>query len=289
MYSINQSVSEPNQKNNTIVPPICVNWHFWPYCNFSCSYCFARTLQKISPIPQKVATTIPSLLARHGTQKLTLTGGEPTLCSYLPNLIESAKTADLTTMLVSNGSRLSESIFEDSLNSLDWLGLSLDSSNELINQELGRGKGDLISKIIHAADKAREIGVKIKINTVVSALTWNTDFSSILEIVKPDRWKVFQVLCVEGENETQFQELHVTSDQYHSFVNRHTKYNPIIEEMEAMRGSYIMLDPQCRFFQNTTGRLEFSKSICDIGVTSAINGVGWDYNKFLARGGVYDW
>ncbi|MFX1282276.1 MAG: hypothetical protein ACFFB5_01420 [Promethearchaeota archaeon] len=122
-----------------------------------------------------------------------------------------------------------------------------------------------------------------------SILNWNEDLSSILEIINPDRWKVFQVLYVKRENEEQFPYLQITPKQFQYFIEVHAKYRPVAEDIELMRGSYLMLDPQCRFFQNSTGELVFSQLILDIGIIPASVEVGWDFRKFIKRGGIYKW
>lgn len=62
---------------------------------------------------------------------------------------------------------------------------------------------------------------------------------------------------------------------------------PVAEDNDMMTGSYLMLDPLGRFFQNFGKRHYYSKSILEIGVEEAIMQVGWDLNKFIARGGDY--
>ena len=65
---------------------LAVNWHFWPWCNYGCKFCFAR----FEDIPVQIASEgnrdiVPEMLAEAGADKITV-GGEPTLCHSLATL-----------------------------------------------------------------------------------------------------------------------------------------------------------------------------------------------------------
>ncbi len=53
--------------------------------------------------------------------------------------------------------------------------------------------------------------------------------------------------------------------------------------------SYMMVDPQGRFYQNTDNLYIFSKPILECGVDNALKDVYLDRIKFLKRGGNYAW
>lgn len=117
-------------------------------------------------------------------------------------------------MIVAKGSLLTSKNLNRLTDSLYWIGLSLDSGNELVNSKLGRGNGHHCEIIRRAAKWAHELGLKVKLNTVVNAYNLNEDFSSILEEIKPDRWKVLQILPVIGENDRFFSRLRITANQF---------------------------------------------------------------------------
>lgn len=50
-----------------------------------------------------------------------------------------------------------------------------------------------------------------------------------------------------------------------------------------------MQDPLNRFFQNSTGFIEYSRSILEVDPLVALSEVGWDREKFLKRGRIYEW
>ncbi|HPF92214.1 MAG TPA: radical SAM protein, partial [Flavobacteriales bacterium] len=90
-----------------------VNFHLWQPCNMRCRFCYAtfqdvkRSILPKGHLPRGQAIEVVRHLAAHGFQKITFAGGEPTLCPWLPDLIGTAKEAGMTTMIVTNGSRLS--------------------------------------------------------------------------------------------------------------------------------------------------------------------------------------
>ncbi|SDG94661.1 radical S-adenosyl methionine domain-containing protein 2 [Flavobacterium omnivorum] len=56
-----------------------------------------------------------------------------------------------------------------------------------------------------------------------------------------------------------------------------------------MKGSYVMVDPAGRFFDNTTGKHFYSEPILEVGCDAAIQQMNYDALKFDERGGNYTW
>ena len=54
-------------------------------------------------------------------------------------------------------------------------------------------------------------------------------------------------------------------------------------------GSYVMVDPAGRFFDNAAGTHTYSRPILEIGVEKALMDVFVDAGKFLSRSGMYAW
>ncbi len=235
------------------------------------------------------AMRIPALLRDAGTEKLTFVGGEPTLSPHLPLLLRASKAVGLTTMVVTNGYLIAEGYLERIRDHVDWIALSVDSGSNEVEKALGRGHGDHVDRIVHAAERVKEAGIRLKVNTVVTALTWQEDMHPLIRRLGPERWKVFQALRILGENDGLGAEMWVTEDQFGAFLARHADLDPLGEDNDAMTGSYLMLDPLGRFFQNFGGVYEYSTPIPEVGVLPALAEVGWDAEKFERRGGRYGW
>lgn len=269
-----------------------VNFHVWKPCNYKCKFCFAVFDDVPGRLSQEDALALVEVLAPH-CDKITFVGGEPTLCPFLGDLIEAAHRLDKTTCVVSNGQRL-RPLIERHAASLDWIGLSVDSAEEAVCVELGRGTGGHVQRCIELAELARSRGIGIKLNTVVTALSHLEDMSALVRAIRPERWKVFQVLAIAGQNDGAIEPLRVTGAQFRAFIDRHTHLAaeglpPVPEDNEDMTGSYVMIDPMGRFFDNVEGRLQYSAPILEVGVERAFESIRWDRGRFEQRNGLYQW
>ncbi len=287
--------------NHQFIP--AVNFHLWEPCNMRCKFCFATfqdVKQSILPkghLPREQAVKVVQQLADFGFQKITFAGGEPTLCNWLPDLIATAKDAGMTTMIVSNGSRLTDEFLKVNKEKLDWLAISIDSLNTETNLTTGRaiaGKRPLQHDDYKSlSDRVKHFGYGLKINTVVNRHNFNENMSDLIRYAKPNRWKVLQVLPMVGQNDNNIDDFKISETEFQFFIDTHRDLqditNIITETNAQIKGSYAMVDPAGRFFDNTTGTHNYSERILEVGVLAAIQEVNYDLPKFIARGGQYDW
>lgn len=280
-----------------------VNFHLWEPCNMRCKFCFATfqdVKQSILPkghLPREQAVQVVQQLADFGFQKITFAGGEPTLCKWLPDLIATAKDAGMTTMIVSNGSRLTDEFLEVNKNKLDWIAISIDSLNAATNLTTGRaivGKRPLqLDYYKSLADRVKLFDYGLKINTVVNRNNFNESMNEFIRYAKPKRWKVLQVLPMVGQNDNKIDDFKISESEFQFFIDNHSDLqsitNIVPETNSQIKGSYAMVDPAGRFFDNVTGTHNYSSQILEVGVKTAIQEVNYDLPKFLSRGGQYDW
>jgi radical S-adenosyl methionine domain-containing protein 2 len=268
-----------------------------------CKFCFA-TFQDVKKsilpkghLPQENAIEVVAELSRMGFEKITFAGGEPTLCPWLSELISTAKQYGLTTMIVSNGTGITDEFLEENKAKLDWITLSIDSLNDETNLQTGRairGKAPItVDSCKELIDRVKSANFRLKINTVVSKANYTDDLSSIIEYAKPERWKIFQVLPIEGQNSRLVDDLLIHDEEYQLFVRNHAKLNTLTtivpENNDEMKGTYAMVDPAGRFYTNETGANRYSSPICEVGAVKAYNEMGYNVSKFIQRGGIYDW
>lgn len=280
-----------------------VNFHLLEQCNMRCKFCFA-TFQDVrysilpkGHLPKEQALEIVLQLAEIGFEKITFAGGEPTLCPWLPDLIATAKLAGLTTMIVTNGSKLTDNFLQASIQHLDWIAISVDSLNAETNLATGRavsGKSTLASDYYFSlADKIKQHGYGLKVNTVVSRYNFHENLSEFIKHAKPIRWKVLQALPIIGQNDFKIDDLKISAKQFQFFLDTHAdihEYTSIVPESnELMQGSYAMVDPAGRFYDNAKGKHNYSRPILEIGARLAIQQVNYDFSKFVLRGGIYNW
>lgn len=281
--------------------PSSVNYHLWAPCNMRCRFCFAPfhdVVAEVLPqghLPREASVRLVRTLAAR-FRKISFAGGEPTLCPWLPELIEAAREEGATTMLVTNGSRLAPTL-ERVAGMLDWVALSIDSASEHMLVSLGRavqGRKALPARTyLELADQVRQAGARVKVNTVVTSLNAGEDLSGFILAMRPERWKVLRVLPVEGQNSGRVEPLLCSDEDFAGFVarHRHLEYAGVAvvpEDNDDMRGSYAMVDPAGRFFDNASGGHSYSRAILEVGLDAAWSETTFSMERFVRRGGEYD-
>ena len=299
-----RSTEEGTEAFGSAKIPLAVNWHFWPWCNYGCKFCFAQfeDIPRADRLPREVAITVPKMLSEAGADKITFVGGEPTLCPYLEDLLLASKQAGLTTCIVSNATGLTEEFLTRCGHLIDWIGLSIDASNDDLHAEIGRGlRSDLARASSHHLVEAKAAwgrcssrGIRMKLNTVVCQANLHDDMTDLVLELRPERWKIFEVLPVEGQNDGDVDDLLLAEGEFQTWIDRHAHVAEygiqfVPESNDLMRGSYAMMDALGRFYSNVDGGHSYGPSILDIGVLNA-----WEKNCFLEdrfknRGGIYDW
>ncbi|SDX55432.1 radical S-adenosyl methionine domain-containing protein 2 [Lutibacter oricola] len=274
-----------------IIP--AVNFHLWKACNYKCKFCFGtfNDVKKNNLEYEEAKRTVQNL-AGFGFEKITFSGGEPTLCKYLPKLLKIAKNAGMTTSIVTNGSMLNYDWLNENKDYLDWIAISIDSINIETNIRSGRfNKNNSFTEEIYIEliQLIKEIGFKLKINTVVSNFNKNEDFNEFINWVKPERWKIFQALPIEVQNDKYKDDFMVNQFEFNNYLKRHKSSSYIKESNYDMKGSYIMVDPIGRFFENSKGIHKYSSKINSVGVERALSEINYCFKKFINREGLYDW
>lgn len=281
-----------------------VNFHLWQPCNMRCRFCFATFLdvkQSCLPkghLPKAEALRVVEALCQAGAGKITYAGGEPTLCPWLPDLMEVAKKHKVTTMLVTNGFRIEERWLAQYGHLIDWITISIDSLDADTNSLSGRKvKGATpppdLNWYIDKVRLVKNAGIRLKINTVVHRLNIAENMATFIRMSQPERWKLFQVLPVKGQNDGSVESLLISGTEFEDFLQRHQQQLPdqiiIPESNDAMTGSYLMVDPAGRFYDNVEGEHSYSRPIIEVGIKEALSDIRFSASKFEARSGLYDW
>ena len=276
-----------------------VNFHLTKYCNYKCKFCFAEFNDK--PLDKGLSKLemfeIIELCAKNNIKKISFAGGEPMLCTWLNELIIYAKKLKLTTMLVTNGHFLTEEWLKSVDGSLDWVSLSIDSIDRNSLLKIGRARGRKTlseNEFFMKFEYLKKQKIKLKINTVVNQINYKEDLREFILKAKPKRWKIFKVLPVSGQSDKTINEMTIDDVQFEFFINKNKtilrqNINMVVENNDLMTNSYLMIDPFGRFFDNSTKKLSYSKPILKVGFQNAISQISYSYEKFIERGGVWDW
>jgi radical S-adenosyl methionine domain-containing protein 2 len=232
------------------------------------------------------------MLKKAGTRKLNIAGGEPFIYPrYLGELIKQCKENIKIEKIsvITNGSLVKKDFFEKFGKYIDVFGVSCDSFDKETNIRIGRGKkGQNVQKLFEIRELCKQYGIKFKLNTVVC--NYNKDENMVENIKKlnPDRWKVFQVLMVKGENEDKVTKFQITNEEFKQFVERHKEIKCMVAESnDNMKSSYLILDEKMRFLDKGDGDEICSQSILEVGVEKALESIVYDEKEFKKRKGDY--
>jgi radical S-adenosyl methionine domain-containing protein 2 len=273
--------------------PIAINFHLYKPCNYRCRFCFATFRELRGQLDREQAQALLRALRAAGGEKLNFAGGEPTLHPHIGALVAEARRLGFVTSIITNGARL-PALLAAHAGDLDWVGLSVDSADEAVQARLGRGAGGHVARSLELAAAVRAGGPRLKLNTVVTALNWQEDMREYVRKFRPERWKVFQVLPVVGQNDGSVDDLLITATQFAAFVERHAPLAteglaPVAEDNAAMTDSYAMVDPLGRFYGNHGGQHVYSAPILEVGVEAALRQSRFSLVRLVARGGKYAW
>lgn len=277
--------------------PIVINWHVTEACNFRCRYCYAEWDRSpgtdLIQDPTRTRLLLESVheafkAMGSGRPRLNFAGGEPLLIErrLLPTM-RVAREIGFDVSLISNGSRLDDRLTASIAPMISLLGLSIDASRPEVLAQIGRqdsrGRQVELGTLARHVALAKRINpdLQLKVNTVVCSANAGEDLTSAIRSLSPHRWKVLRMLPAIGHR------LHVSDEGFRAFVARHHALSAVmsVEDNDDMQGSYIMIDPSGRFFQNRSGATgyDYSPPIAEVGAQEAFRSVGWSAVKFIGR------
>ena len=169
-------------------------------CDLRCTYCMAEDVtflprQEVLSIEEIIKLT--NIFNELGVKKFRLTGGEPlvrkniiSIIEHLNNLKNQGKILEHT--LTTNGTNLSRYASILKKNGVERINVSLDSLNTESFRKITKW-GDL-SKVLNGIEAAKQEGIKIKINTV---LTQNFNDKEIFDILDWCKKNHFDISLIE--------------------------------------------------------------------------------------------
>lgn len=263
-----------------------VNWHFIQNCNFRCSYCFIRPLDKfefnIKGI--KIIDKLSDLF-----DEINIVGGEPTISDDFDLIIERAKSKFSKVSLVTNGFNLLNN--EIDLSPFSSIGISIDFFDKENNKIIGRanknGESLDINDYIEIKRIVKESGCAFKVNLMVSKLNFNEDFTEFLTKLKPERLKIIAIMDVFPDKETKAKELQVSNDEFQIFVDKHNwalfSEDIVFEGPGEMINAYYMVDGEGEFLSNDSSNFRKVGNILDGDTDQILKKVNVENEKFNKR------
>ena len=152
------------------------------FCNFRCEYCLPNGYQGKRPDDELSVAEIATLIrgfAQVGTEKVRITGGEPSIRRDVVNIIDTIKsTAGIKTVaMTSNGYKLGKHVADWQQAGLNQLNISMDSFDATTFHNMTGF--DMLPQLLTDMDKLLETtDIKLKINGVLMA---ETAFQNLLD------------------------------------------------------------------------------------------------------------
>jgi radical S-adenosyl methionine domain-containing protein 2 len=273
--------------------PETVNLHISAYCNLRCVYCYGSFPERPPYISVDAWKHILDGLLTAGVKRANFSGGEPTLYPRFHELVAHAKAIGLQPSIITNGKKLTD----ETLKLFDLVGLSIDSADDAVSAKMGRVDRDIPSYrefISELALRAKKLGTRVKINTVVTALNIEENLSELYLALRPEKIKLLQFTEVLGENDASADKLRVSDEQFRRFADRHTHLSAQgiwvePEPASTIAATYVMIDPSGRLFQHNGHGHSFSRPLTECTLAEAMRETGgYNRDRFEERGGHRD-
>jgi MoaA/NifB/PqqE/SkfB family radical SAM enzyme len=137
-------------------------WRITRYCNLHCKHCLAGYgtdfIKDINEDQQ--IESLNKIIASEVT-RITWTGGEPTLCASLPNLLAICHQNNIASIITTHGLALRPKIYDALDRKLDKLRFSFDGLEQVHNSIRG---GQYFYKAINAMAEAKSKGFIVEAN-----------------------------------------------------------------------------------------------------------------------------
>ena len=171
-------------------------------CNFRCHYCMPE--KPFSWVPKENLLSYEDLFKfikigiDEGIKKVRITGGEPLLrdnLDYFIKLISDYKN-DIDLALTTNGFLLPRMAQKLKDAGLKRINISLDTLNQ--ERAMKIAQKDVLSTVLEGIYKAKDVGLKIKINCVPLKNINDIDILDVLEFCKKENFSVRYIEFMEN-------------------------------------------------------------------------------------------
>jgi radical S-adenosyl methionine domain-containing protein 2 len=230
-------------------------------CNLSCPFCFGPR-HEVASMPEEVAMRVVDTVRAAGVRGVVISGGEPTLLPYLPELV-TALSRPLPSgepgprVVLSTNGLAPLRAMERILSHLSWIALPIESADAGEHKTLRTGVAPHRARVLRLLREVRKNHprVNVKLGTVVTRL--NMDGAPrVLDLVTddhclPDVWKIYQMSETNyGEDNKEL--LSIGDEEFERVVRRCEKaaadrgVRLRVYRNSSRAGSYLFIDPDCQ-------------------------------------------
>ena len=232
---------------------LVVNLHLLEKCNYRCVHCFSHFDSSKTLSFSCWTKIVDNIMGSAFVNRINLAGGEPLLMPRILELADHIHQKGAEVSIITNGSLLKEDLLQQG--AVSMIGISIDSFNEKTLLKMGRrfANGAVLSEKQYRqlCGIIKQNGIDLKINTVVTKLNLDDDFSQVKEI-DPKRWKILRMQEFKSGNFDN-SPFTVSDEEFAVFCRKQTELGiPFISE-NTMRSAYIFVDPAGNLLDNTGG------------------------------------
>ncbi|MEU5772367.1 radical SAM protein [Streptomyces venezuelae] len=229
-------------------------------CNLSCPFCFGPR-HEVPSMSWDTARNVVDVLRDGGVQGVVISGGEPTLLPYLPDLVGALRKPfddgrPAPRVVLSTNGLAPRKAMDRVLPHLSWIALPLESADRKEHGLLRTGSPaphrDRVLRLLGAV-REDHAHVRVKLGTVVTRLNV-AGAPKVLDLIEgaslPDVWKVYQM------SETNY-----GADNRDWLALGDEEFEDVVSECEeaarqrgvplrvyrnsTRTGSYFFIDPDC--------------------------------------------
>lgn len=193
-------------------------------CNLACRFCYAscgciRNDLFSEMTTGQVKTVIGIIREEAAVPSISFTGGEPCLRKDLTEIVRFAKSLDMWTNLITNGTLIDSALAKDLKDAgLDSGQVSLEAADPGLHDRITGGPGSYW-KTLKGIENLRKAGIRVHTNTTISGLNKNylIELVGLVKELGLDRFSM-NMLMPAGSAAENLKELLVTYSEIGSLV-----------------------------------------------------------------------
>lgn len=232
-------------------------------CNMDCAYCYGKYNGMSGVMLSikdwiRIAKKFKDYAIANGYEslKITISGGEPLLYKDIETLSYMLMD-DYELNLITNGTFLDE-VSDLFLSRFKQITVSID---EFTNTGI-LGRITNSSKLLKQCERIKKL-TKLKINTVITSENYFHEMYQVIDnFVKPNRWKIFKMMHIKGENDSASK--YVPNDSQFNYFTEHNKSKvaEIVNTNEVIN-NYITITPtgQLVYYNHEEGKRLYTEPV----------------------------
>jgi radical SAM protein with 4Fe4S-binding SPASM domain len=177
------------------IPETCT-WELTLQCNLNCGHCGSHAgSRRPNEMDAATAKRVAGELAAMGCRRLTLSGGEPTLCSYWPDVARVATDGGVKVNMITNGLKTDRELIRKAKGAgLVNLGVSLDGLEE--QHDSIRGRHGMFQRVMRLLEDCAAERMPIGVITTIGKNNMHS-LEALHDIIAPGAF-VWQVQLAEA-------------------------------------------------------------------------------------------